>query len=222
MDGGDRNIKGYNIEEKESKALGLKVLAIEGVVILILAAIILTTLNYLGIFSFSKLNPFSPKPDNKEEKQVQSLVPITKPTNVPTPKILLSISCPVPRAQCSSGKAVVELVEGQQLYGVKFSNITKDSKIIASIGGKKENLSPNIFLLTSASAGIEVRYVLSGEFSLVDTASSAASIEEGQMIGSFNSSVNELTIYTTSTLTKKPIQLIISKSGNYLTNTEGL
>ncbi len=109
MDGEDKNIQGYNIEEKESKALGLKVLAIEGVVLLIVGVGILVALNYSGIFPLSKIAPglFGWLPVKQSTVSSQLRKEDGNKEKVFEAGNTKIFNCPVPNEFCNSGKPVV-------------------------------------------------------------------------------------------------------------------
>lgn len=206
---------GFSNSAKEKSKEILPVLGIQLGIIIVMAAVILFVLNYFNAFSLATMYPgifgFLPR-------QKASVGTIKKTSSsIPNQKITLSITCPIPRDQCSGGSAVTDNKGAQKLFGVRFQNVKKGSEIIASIGGKHVTQTKDTFTITSASGGIEVWYVVNGEYSFDKTAISS-SINEGQIIGKMNGSVNTLTIYAKSILTKAPIRLELSKSGNYLTS----
>lgn len=209
-----------NISAQQDQKV-FKILGIEGGVFIIFVILLMGVLNYLNVFPLSKMYPgfFGFLPHKAIVKTGNNAGAPQSAVTPPPPEVrktLPFISCPLSPDICKTGQAIAEGVAGgQNIYGVRFSNIPKDSTILASLSGQKIS-SAGSFTISNTDRGIEVRYLISGDF----TSISDAIVTENLVLGSFNGSSNTLTLYATATRAKQSVQLGIEKNGQYLTSQE--
>jgi hypothetical protein len=191
-----------------------KILSIEFVVFIFAVLIIVGIFNYFNIIQLGFL-PQKEVKTKTTEAVAQQASPTPEQPSAEEIKNRPFIACPVSIELCRTGEQVIEQVNGETIYGLKFENILSDSSIFAVIGGQKEAQGAEI-TIDNPDRGIQVRYKITGDIAPV----SSSIIGENENLGVVTSDTSTLILYATATITKQPVKLGIEPEGKYLTNLE--
>lgn len=191
-----------------------KILSIEFVVFVLFVFLVVGIFNYFNIIQLG----FLPQKEVKT-KTIEAVAQQASPTpEQPSAEEIKNrpfIACPVSIELCRTGEQVIEQVNGETIYGLKFENILSDSSIFAVIGGQKESQGGEI-TIDSPDRGIQVRYKITGDI----VPSTSSTIGENENLGVVMSDTSTLILYATATITKQSVKLGVEPGGKYLTNLE--
>jgi len=201
------------LEQKQDNKV-FKILSIEFVVFVLFVFLVIGIFNYFNIIQIG----FLPQKD-VNTKATDAVAQQASPTpEQPSPEEIKNrpfISCPVSIELCKTGQQVIEEINGETIYGLKFENILSDSSIFAVIGGQKETQGTEI-IIDNPDRGIQVRYKITGDITPV----SGSTIGENENLGVVTSDTSTLILYATATITKQSVKLGVEPEGKYLTNLE--
>jgi len=211
----DQNISQSSpqLEQKQDNKV-FKILSIEFVVFVLFVFLVIGIFNYFNIIQLG----FLPQ----KEVNTKTIEAVAQQTSLtpeqPSPevlKLLPLVACPVSTDICKTGQQVIEEVNGETVYGLKFENILPDSSIFAVIGGQKSTQGAEITIY-NPDRGIQVRYKITGDITPV----SGSTIGENESLGVVTSDTSTLILYATATITKQSVKLGVEPEGKYLTNLE--
>ena len=211
----DQNISQSSpqLEQKQDNKV-FKILSIEFVVFVFFVFLVIGVFNYFNIIQLG----FLPQ----KEVNTKTIEAVAQQTSLtpeqPSPevlKLLPLVACPVSTDICKTGQQVIEEVNGETVYGLKFENILPDSSIFAVIGGQKSTQGAEITIY-NPDRGIQVRYKITGDITPV----SGSTIGENESLGVVTSDTSTLILYATATITKQSVKLGVEPEGKYLTNLE--
>ena len=157
---------------------------------------------------------FLNRKEAKKQSKEELAASFSQPDRITPP----FIRCPVVPDECARGQTVEEDVDGQKVYALRFSPLVNGTQVFAAMAGERTVEPDNSLLITNTERGIELRYVLDGEFKYGDE--NATAYTDQNTIGIFTGEGNTLTLLARSIKADQPVRLGVGRAGDFLTNLD--